>query len=231
MNQYRDALQTIGKAVALAENSYQRKPNEVKILAVSKRHSIEAIQALYDCGQKAFGENYTQELVMKAEQLSKLGIEWHFIGPIQSNKTRLIAATADWVHTIDRLKIAERLSQQRPQEREDLSVCIQVNISREASKSGVMPESLRMLAEQIIRLPRLKLRGLMVIPAATSSFELQRSAFAETRKHFDYLNQTLPLSTPMDTLSMGMSGDMDAAIAEGATMVRIGTALFGQRPI
>ncbi len=226
MTQIRDRLQIIGTEIEKETEQYQRAKNSVQLLAVSKHHPVEAIQEAYHAGQTAFGENYVQELVEKADALSQLEIEWHFIGPLQSNKTKKIAAIANWVHTIDRLKIAQRLNDQRPENLAPLSVCIQVNISGEDSKSGVMGDELTELAQQISKMPRLRLRGLMAIPAPTSDFKKQRETFARISALKDQLNQC---GYPLDTLSMGMSGDMKAAIAEGATIVRIGTAIFGTR--
>jgi len=222
----RDNLQIIGTEIYRYSQQYNRPTSAVQLLAVSKRHGIAAIREAYHAGQRAFGENYVQELLDKAEQLNDLNIEWHFIGPLQSNKTRKIAAVADWVHTIDRLKIAQRLNDQRPENLPKLNVCIQVNISKEASKSGILVDDVSNFAEEINQLPKLNLRGIMVIPAAESDFTKQRKAFAKAAKLLDQLNHQ---SYQLDTLSMGMSGDMEAAIAEGATIVRIGTAIFGQR--
>lgn len=221
-----DNLRTIGQSIRAAEEKYQRAPNSVQLLAVSKRHANAAIQQALAAGQSAFGENYAQEMLTKAEQLSAENIDWHFIGPLQSNKTRQIAATAQWVHAVERLKIARRLSEQKPKHRADINICLQVNISDETSKSGIEPEALPELAAQIAELPGLKLRGLMAIPAISNVFEQQREVFGRLRE----LQESLIKSgLALDTLSMGMSGDMEAAIAEGATMVRIGTAIFGQR--
>ncbi len=225
-----DNLQTIGQSIRAAEEKYRRAPNSVQLLAVSKRHKNAAIQEALASGQTAFGENYAQEMLTKAEQLatsnSSQKIDWHFIGPLQSNKTRQIAATAQWVHTVDRLKIARRLSDQKPEQRPDINICLQVNISGEASKSGIEPEALPELASQIAELPGLQLRGLMAIPAVSDVFEQQREVFAKLR---ELQEELIKNGLALDTLSMGMSGDMEAAIAEGATIVRIGTAIFGQR--
>lgn len=226
MTKIRDKLQIIGTEIENATEQFQRTKNSVQLLAVSKRHPVEAIQEAYQAGQTAFGENYVQELLEKAEALHELDIEWHFIGPLQSNKTKPIATTASWVHTIDRLKIAQRLNDQRPEGLPPLSVCIQVNISGEDSKSGVKDNELGELAQQISKMPRLRLRGLMAIPAPTNDFEKQRETFAKISALKDQLNQC---GYHLDTLSMGMSADMEAAIAEGATIVRIGTAIFGAR--
>ena len=228
MTKIRDKLQIIGAKVKKTAQEYQRKTDDIQLLAVSKRHSIGAIQTAFDAGQKCFGENYVQELVEKAQTLSKLDISWHFIGPLQSNKTKQIAEIASWVHTVDRFKIAQRLNNQRPEDLAPLSVCIQINISGEASKSGVSVDELEELAKKIVKLPHLRLRGLMVIPAPSDDFESQRATFAKVSKIKDTLNQQ---GYNLDTLSMGMSGDMKAAIAEGATIVRIGTAIFGARDV
>jgi len=221
-----DNLQTIGAKLKKFMQQYHRTGNEVKLLAVSKRHSTDSIREAYEAGQKAFGENYVQELLDKNEQLDDLDVEWHFIGPLQSNKTKKIAKVANWVHTIDRLKIAQRLNNQRPENLGPLSVCIQVNISDEESKSGVAEDQLLILAQEIIKLPNLKLRGLMAIPAPENNFTKQREIFARVAAIQRSLNNK---GFELDTLSMGMSNDMEAAIAEGATIVRIGTAIFGAR--
>ena len=204
-----------------------RDPAAITLLAVSKMQSPQAVREAAQAGQRDFGENYVQEALDKQIAVANPALIWHFIGPIQSNKTRAIAENFAWVHSVDRLKIAQRLSAQRPIDALPLHVCIEVNISGEGSKSGVLPEALVALAEQLAALPQLKLRGLMAIPAPTSDVQLQRQAFAQVRKLFDALNQR---GLKLDTLSMGMSGDLEAAIAEGATIVRIGTAIFGARP-
>jgi len=221
-----DKLQITGANIENFAIKYQRAPKEVKLLAVSKKHGADKIREAYDAGQTAFGENYVQELLEKQQELSDLNIEWHFIGPLQSNKTKKIAEIASWVHTIDRFKIAKRLSEQRPAQLPPLAVCIQVNISGEESKSGVSIEELPSLAKEINTLPRLQLKGLMVIPAPEKNFEKQRAVFARLTEIKKQLNQQ---GLEIDTLSMGMSDDMEAAIAEGATIVRIGTAIFGKR--
>jgi pyridoxal phosphate enzyme (YggS family) len=201
--------------------------SSVRLLAVSKTKPAEAIRAAYAAGQRAFAENYVQEGVDKAQALRELSIEWHFIGPVQSNKTRAIAAHFDWVHSIERERIAQRLSEQRDEQRTPLQVCLQVNVSGEASKSGVSPAEVAALARSVASLPRLQLRGLMCIPEPTHDVALQHRRFAQMRALLETLNADLGLN--MDTLSMGMSDDLEAAIAEGATMVRIGTAIFGER--
>lgn len=212
---------------ALAEAG--RRADSAQLLAVSKMQPGSAVRALYELGQRAFGENYLQQALEKQQELTDLAISWHFIGPIQSNKTREIAAHFDWVHSLDREKIARRLSEQRPTEMEPLKVCIQVNVSNEESKSGVAVADVVPLANTIATLPGLELRGLMAIPSQQEDPAAQREPFARLRQLLATLQSQLPES-PLDTLSMGMSGDLEAAIAEGATMVRIGTALFGPRP-
>ena len=209
---------------ACAESN--RSENEVCLLAVSKTRSVEEISELAHLGQRAFGENYLQEALDKISALEPLNLEWHFIGPIQSNKTKPIAEQFSWVHSVDRFKIAQRLSAQRPQFAEDLNICLQVNISCEESKSGCLPNEALELAKQIAELPKITLRGLMAIPEATDDVELQKERFRQVRTLFEEIKKGTPT---LDTLSMGMSGDLDAAIGEGATIVRIGTALFGPR--
>lgn len=203
-----------------------RTPDTVRLLAVSKTRSADDIAALAALGVRDLGENYVQEALAKQAHLADLPLVWHFIGPIQSNKTRDIARRFDWVHSVDRLRIAERLSDQRGAEQPPLNICLQVNVDRETSKSGVLPEQLPALAQQVAALPHLRLRGLMALPSAASN-DRNRAAFATLAQ----LQQQLGASVPgLDTLSMGMSDDFDTAIAEGATFVRIGTALFGPRP-
>ena len=209
---------------ACAESN--RSEKEVCLLAVSKTRSVDEVSELARLGQRAFGENYLQEALDKISALEPLNLEWHFIGPIQSNKTKPIAEQFAWVHSVDRLKIAQRLSAQRPYYAEDLNICLQVNISCEESKSGCLPDEALELAKQIAELPKINLRGFMAIPEATEDVELQKERFRQVRTLFEEIKQTIP---SLDTLSMGMSGDLDAAIEEGATIVRIGTALFGPR--
>lgn len=205
-----------------------RSSADISLLAVSKTRSATEVAAAVAAGIKDIGENYLQEALAKQAALGHLDICWHFIGPIQSNKTRDIAENFAWVHSVDRLKIARRLSEQRPATLVPLELCLQVNISREASKAGVLPEHAEALAAEVAKLPRLRLRGLMAIPAATDDSAEQRQAFAELRQLRDRIQAALP-HTKLDTLSMGMSGDLDAAIGEGSTIVRIGTAIFGPR--
>jgi pyridoxal phosphate enzyme (YggS family) len=236
--------------IAAAARGCGRDPASVALLAVSKTFDAGAVLALADCGQRDFGENYVQEALTKRtevgdrwplrpagrtgrSELPELPDEvpdlpvWHFIGPLQSNKTRPIAESFDWVHSVDREKVARRLSEQRPASLAPLQVCIQVDVSGEATKSGCVPEDLPALARLIAGLPGLRLRGLMAIPAPTDDPVLQRAQFARVREVFDRLQAE---GLPVDTLSMGMSADLEAAIAEGATIVRVGTAVFGERP-
>ena len=198
----------------------------VRLIADSKTRSADEIRRIHERGQTAFGENYVQEALGKIRRLQSLALEWHFIGSIQSNKTREIAEHFDWVHSIDRLKIARRLNDQRPSQMAQLDVCIEVNISEETGKSGVFPGDLPELARQIRALPKIRLRGLMAIPQKASDYDEQRAVFRRMREALLDLNRQ---GLDLDTLSMGMSGDMEAAIAEGATMVRIGTDIFGPR--
>lgn len=198
----------------------------MRLLAVSKTWPAESVREAAAAGQRAFGESYVQEAIDKLDALAGLGLEWHFIGPLQSNKTRPVANAFAWVHSVDRLRIAQRLSEQRDVHLPPLQVCIQVNVSGEASKSGVAPDALPELARAVAALPRLQLRGLMTIPEATSDVAVQRARFATLRQLKDGL---VASGLSLDTLSMGMSDDLDAAIAEGATIVRVGTAIFGSR--
>lgn len=220
----------IQKRITEAEIKYARKANSVRLLAVSKTHPAEEVLSALQAGQHDFGENYLQDALEKIIAIPKLThqpeIKWHFIGPIQSNKSLAIAQHFDWVHSIDRLKIARRLSEQRVAEQAPLNICIQVNTSGESSKSGVMAEEAIVLAKEISQLPRLKLRGLMTIPANSDEVEQQRKPFRLLRQLKDEITSH---NIELDTLSMGMSNDMEAAIAEGATIVRIGTAIFGPR--
>ncbi len=219
-------LHAVQAQVARAAEEAGRDAAEVTLLAVSKTFDAAAVRGLAACGQREFGENYLQEALDKQAALRDLPLEWHFIGPIQSNKTRTIAENFSWVHSVDRLKIAERLSAQRPAGLPPLQVCIEVNVSGEASKGGVAPAELPALAAAVAALPGLRLRGLMAIPAPTSEVAAQRAAFRQVCELYDALRAR---GLALDTLSMGMSGDLEAAILEGATIVRIGTALFGER--
>ena len=221
------AWQAIRSRIALAAGRAGRDPASIRLLAVSKGQPAASVRAAYALGQLAFGENYVQEALAKADALADLeGIEWHMIGPLQSNKTQLAAERFAWVQSVDRLKIAERLSAARAQHLPPLNVCVQVNISGEPSKSGVAHADALALARSTAALPRLALRGFMGIAEETADAERQRRQFRSLREIFDAACEA-GLGT--DTLSMGMSGDLDAAIAEGATMLRIGTALFGPR--
>ncbi|HEY6282187.1 MAG TPA: YggS family pyridoxal phosphate-dependent enzyme [Burkholderiales bacterium] len=220
------ALQAVKERIAACAKAAHRAPQEIQLVAVSKALPARKIDEAYRAGQTAFGESYAQEGLEKILALKNLPLEWHFIGPIQSNKTRVIAEHFSWVHSIERGKIAERLSQARPASLPPLQVCVQVNISGEASKSGVTPDELQPLAKYVQTLPRLQLRGLMAIPQLTADFELQRSRFRQLRELKDAFAAEGIL---LDTLSMGMSLDLEAAILEGATIVRVGTAIFGER--
>lgn len=219
-------IKAIRAQIAHFEEKYARKAGSVQLLAVSKTRPIDDIRVSLSENQSHFGENYLQDALTKIENTPEENVKWHFIGPIQSNKTRQIAENFNWVHTIDRLKIAQRLSEQRSSTLPPLNVCIQINIGNEESKSGILIQDALPLAQEIHQLPNIHLRGLMSIPAATSDFTSQRHAFCSLRELRDEIhNQGIKL----DTLSMGMSNDMEAAIAEGSTIVRIGTAIFGQR--
>ncbi len=220
-------LITIHQQIETTAGKYHRNPADISLLAVSKKKPASDIKTAYTFGQRDFGENYLQEAVEKIKLLSNLDINWHFIGAIQSNKTRAVAQNFAWVHCIDRLKIAQRLSEQRPVQMPALNICIQVNVEQEASKSGITLSEVPDLARQIAGLPNLRLRGLMAIPASVDDFEAQRRPFCRLREMLETLNQN---GLNCDTLSMGMTHDMSAAIAEGATLVRIGTAIFGERP-
>ncbi len=219
-------LQAVRTAIGVAATQSGRRLDEIELLAVSKTFPENALREAYHAGQHSFAENYVQEALDKMAALQDLAMTWHFIGPIQSNKTRAIAENFAWVHSVDRLKIAERLSEQRPANMPPLQICLQVNIGNEASKSGAAPSEVEALAEEVIKLPHLKLRGLMAIPAPNDEVTIQRNGFAQLRQLRDQLKQQ---GLQLDTLSMGMSHDFAAAIAEGATMVRIGTAIFGDR--
>ena len=222
-----ERLTAVKARIQAAEQDYERAPGSVQLLAVSKRHSVEAIREAAAAGQIAFGENYLQEAIDKRAQLSDLNLTWHFIGALQSNKTRAAAESFDWVHAIDRLKIARRLDEQRPDSLGPLQCCIQVNVSGEASKAGVSLDEVPALAHAIAQLPNLRLRGLMTLPEALTDLAEQRAAFALLSNcQSTLIDQGLKL----DTLSMGMSNDLEAAVAEGSTLVRIGTAVFGPRP-
>jgi hypothetical protein len=219
-------LDAVRARIAAAEARFGRAPGSVRLIAVSKTFSAEAMRVALSHGQSRFGESYVREALPKIRALAGAGIEWHFIGPIQSNKTRDIAEHFDWVHSVDRLKIAQRLNDQRPAQLAPLNVCIQVNVSGETTKSGATPDQVEPLARAVLALPRLKLRGLMAIPAPHESFDEQRTACAALRTLHENLRSR---GIALDTLSMGMSDDLEAAIAEGATLVRVGTAIFGAR--
>lgn len=219
------ALEAVRTRIADACRAAGRDPAGVTLLAVSKKHSAEAVRALAGQGQRDFGESYVNEAVDKIRALADLELCWHFIGPLQSNKTREVAEHFDWVHSVDRPRVARRLSEQRPAERGPLDVCIQINIDREPDKSGADPDEARALAKLVHTLPGLRLRGLMAIPRADAE-DRNRAAFHNLAMTLSHWRHTMP---GLDTLSMGMSGDYDVAIEEGATLIRLGTALFGAR--
>ena len=219
-------LRKIRDLLAKSAVEARRDPATVKLLAVSKKQPVDKILEAARNGQRDFGENFVQEALAKIETTSSQGLVWHFIGHLQTNKTRDVAERFDWVHTVDRLKTAERLSRQRPAELEPLNVCLQVNIDSAATKSGIDPDALPELARVIVALPKLRLRGLMCLPEMRTTFEAQRLAFARLRELAEFLAAS---GIDTDTLSMGMTGDYRAAIVEGATIVRIGTAIFGPR--
>lgn len=219
-------LQTVRARIEAACRAAGRDPREVRLLAVSKTFGPQAVTEAHAAGQSAFGENYIQEAVEKITVLAHLPLEWHCIGPIQSNKTRLVAKHFAWAQTVERLKIAQRLHEQRPPHLAPLQVCLQVNVDGGLTKSGVAPQELPALARAVAALPRLRLRGLMCIPEPAPDFEAARAVFARARALFDALNRD---GFALDTLSMGMTADLEAAIHAGSTMVRVGTAIFGTR--
>lgn len=219
-----DRYHKLAQRVNATALRYGRAADEVQLLAASKRQSVDAIRQLAGCGQRHFGENYLQEAATKIAALSQLGLEWHFIGRLQSNKTRVVASMFDWVHSVDRLKIAQRLNNQRPDDAAPLNICVEVNISGESGKGGVSVDEVPDLVENLAAFPRLQVRGLMALPAPETDFEEQRRSF---RQLYDVFAKIV--RPAFDTLSMGTSNDFEAAIAEGATIVRIGTALFGPR--
>jgi len=220
------ALQAVQARVQRAAMQCGRSPESIALIAVSKTVSAESLRVAYAGGQRAFGESYVQEALPKIAVLQDLALEWHFIGPLQSNKTKLVAENFAWVHSVERAKIAQRLSEQRPDALPPLNLCLQVNVSGEASKSGVAPAEVVALAQAVATLPKIKLRGLMAIPEATDDVSKQHAQFRLLRELRDALNAQ---GFALDTLSMGMSGDLEVAIAEGATMVRVGSAIFGAR--
>lgn len=228
MHDIKKNIEHTRKIIIDSEERFQRKPGSVKLLAVSKNHPVSAIREAVLAGQHAFAENYLQEALEKIHALQDLNLEWHFIGHIQSNKTRKIAENFSWVQSVCDEKIAKRLNDHRPNHLPPLNICIEVNIDNEVNKSGVSLEKLSELALRLQNLPRLKLRGLMSIPKIEIDMKIQRAAFAKLRKELENLQR---IGLPVDTLSMGMSDDFIAAIAEGATIVRIGTAIFGPRPL
>lgn len=219
-------LQLVRDRIHRAEAEYNRFPGSVQLLAVSKQQSVDTIAQAYALGQDCFGESYLQEAIKKIDALQHLSISWHFIGHIQSNKTRVVAEKFDWVHSVDRLKTAIRLNDQRPKNFKPLNICIQVKLDEEISKTGMLPEAAIELAQAVTKLPQLQLRGLMAIPLLRAETNAQRASFARLSKLQQQMNQQ---GFDMDTLSMGMSRDLEAAIAQGATIVRVGQAIFGPR--
>lgn len=221
-----EGLDAVRARIERALAAAGRAPDAARLMAVSKTIPAARLREVFGCGQAVFGESYVQEALAKQDELADLAIEWHFIGPLQSNKTRPVAERFAWVHGVDRLRIAERLSAQRPAGLPPLNVCIQVNIDSEPTKSGVLPEEVAPLAHAVAALPALRLRGLMAIPAPADAIAAQRDSFRRVRELFEGL---VAEGLPLDTLSMGMSDDLEAAILEGATLVRVGTAIFGAR--
>src|SRR5574343_746879 len=226
MSAIADNLQAVQARITKAAAAAGRSPESVRLLAVSKTWPLASVIEAADAGQRAFGENYVQEGIDKIAAISGRNLEWHFIGPLQSNKSKAVAEAFDWVHSIDRLKIAERLAAQRPAHLPPLQICIQVNVSGEASKSGCAPADTLALCQAVAALPGLRLRGLMAIPEPTDDLTAQRAPFRQLR---ELQAAVCAAGIPLDTLSMGMSHDLEAAVAEGATIVRIGTAIFGER--
>lgn len=221
-----DAFHNVRERIGAACASTGRKTGDVRLLAVSKARAAACVRDLYQRGQRAFGENYLAEAESKQGELADLAIEWHYIGPVQSNKTRALAERFDWVQSADRIKILRRLNEQRPDNLPPLNICLQVNIDDEAQKAGCRSAELPELAAEVAAHDRLRLRGLMAIPAPREQYAAQLDAFRRVAEQYHALKQTHP---EMDTLSIGMSGDLEAAIAAGSTMVRVGTALFGPR--
>lgn len=227
MDTMKNRLQVVKSRIEAARAASDQYARDIVLVAISKGHGADALREAYAAGQRDFGESYAQEALDKMATLTDLSICWHFVGPIQSNKTRAIAEHFDWVHSLDRLKVAERLSAQRPADLQPLNVCVQVNVSGESSKSGVAPEEVVELARAVAALPRLRLRGLMAIPEPTRDRDLTHRRFALLAQLRDTLQKE---GISLDTLSMGMSDDFEIAIAAGSTMVRVGTAIFGARP-
>lgn len=227
MNQsIQSRLESVRSKINRAVSDYARAENSVLLLAVSKTRTPDEITAAFNCGQTCFGESYLQEALNKIDHLRDKAIEWHFIGKVQSNKTKSIAENFDWVHSVDKLKHAQRLNDQRPDSKAPLNICLQINIDSEETKGGIKPEEAADLIQQICKLPRLQLKGLMALPTPAQDLDAQRVPFRKLRELRDRLATD---DLPLETLSMGMSGDIEAAIAEGSTMVRVGTAIFGPR--
>lgn len=227
MTQFSLRLTDVNSRISDACQRFGRNPEEITLLAVSKRHPVSAIREAAACGQRHFGENFVQEALEKMEATRDVDIVWHFIGHLQSNKTRAAAENFSWIHSVDREKIARRLNDQRPFHAPALNVCLQVCLEDEPGKAGVRPEQVHELARSVAGLPRLRLRGLMAIPPPSEDFDTQRDHFRRLR---GLLEQLIADGIELDTLSMGMTADLEAAVAEGATILRVGTALFGPRP-
>jgi len=222
-----EKLQRVRDTITAAESRYHRPPGSVRLIGASKVQATEKIRKLVELGLEDIGESYLQEALLKQAQLADLNVRWHFIGKIQSNKTRDIARNFSWVHSVDRLKVARQLSKHKPPHTTDINICLQLNLQHEVAKGGLDEDEVDDIAAEVSKLPGLKLRGLMAIPQPTSNFDMQRQIYRHIHAIFDRLQGR---GFTLDTLSMGMTGDMEAAIAEGSTMVRIGTALFGPRP-
>ena len=232
MSSIADNIGSVTRRIQKATMTAGRAPGSVRLLAVSKARPAADLREAWQAGQRLFGESYLQEALVKMVELEDLpDLEWHFIGPIQSNKTRQIASAFHWVHSVDRLKIARRLSEQREARLPPLNICIQVNIDREGSKAGCLPEEVKELATAITELPNLNLRGLMAIPDPRATQQERGGSFRRMADLLQHCQQQLPDATGLDTLSMGMSGDLEEAIREGATIVRVGTDIFGSRPV
>ncbi len=229
MSSINTRIQSVRERVRMAARESGRNENDILLLAVTKTHDMTAIKEAMDCGIFCFGENYVQEGVEKISKVTNAPIEWHFLGPLQSNKTRIVAYHFDWVHSLDRIKVAERLSKQRPPTLPPLNVCIQVNLDNQPTKTGLQSNTVASMIHHIISLPQIKVRGLMAIPEPRQTHNEQRKIFAQLSCLKEEINIRLDKSQKLDTLSMGMSSDLEAAIQEGSTIVRVGTDIFGPR--
>ena len=229
MPKIKNNIDRVSKRIDQSATECGRAPSDILLLAVSKTRSTDEIRRAMDAGLTHFAENYLQEALDKISQLEDEDLHWHFIGPLQSNKTRSVAEHFNWVHSVDRLKIAQRLNDQRPEELGPLNICLQVNIDHEPSKSGLPADAVLTVALEVVKLPNLRLRGLMAIPQAEPNFEQQKIAFQKLAELREHINQSLDNSEKLDTLSMGMSNDLEAAVSQGSTIVRVGTDIFGKR--